>query len=672
MKVVTFLARRGKRPIRPRGTAALAFVGALILTGLTLAVAPQSASAADFAISTPAGTFFTGSITVSGSKEPGTYVQVTSAASDAPHCIVPGVGEPTDGETWSCTFAAGSGELAVSASQYPADDRNGAVVGPLSVTVRNLTAPTIDGPEPLVTAGLVSGSGLVGASILISAGGTQYTTVAQAPSGFWSYPLPLSSGSYDVSVSQQWAGTPDVGPSTTRSVIIDKDPPPLPAITAPAAGSSIDAQPVTFAGTGEDGSRVDVFVDGVTACSGIVAAGVWSCAASGIADGSRTIQGIQWDVAGNASGATSGFTVTIASPTQPEPQPSQPPAAPAPAPVAPAPTPNQSTTPTPTTPFLPPPVGGFSGLPPGETWGTATDYGAAIPDIFGGGVQWGWAVLLGLAFVLLIALPLRLLSRIASGRVNWRFWRRANDDPPVLGPWTTAAAALAASIMLAALAGGIQGEVRYLRLVVAIGIALVALNGVGVALASKLSSRAFAHRSGIRILPLFLAVAAVTALVSRTGGIQPPIIVGVVIAAAFAADLGARGRGIVSLAQVGAVLVMGCAAWLGHSALGPQVGFWASLASETLAALTIAALGSLILLLLPVAGMPGRYLFEWSPVAWGGIAVLGGTAAAAVVALSSTFPLALLLVGAGLLAAVCVATWAWLTYVQPQLAASAG
>ncbi|MGV8883289.1 MAG: hypothetical protein ACOH19_14165 [Rhodoglobus sp.] len=687
---MTFRDQRGERSFRRRGRAALAVAATLILCGLSLTVSSSSASAAPFGISTAADSFFTGSVTVSGSKEPGTYVQVTSPASDAPHCIVPGTGEPTDSETWTwtCTFPAPSGQLTVSATQYAVD--GGAATGPLSVTVRNLTAPTINGSDLMLTAGLISGTAMDGATVIISAGGQQFTTTA--PGGMWSYPLPLSSGTYSVTAMQQWPGTSDAGPSTTRSIIIDKDPPPLPTFTLPVPGSTAEPGPMTFSGAGEDGGRVDVFVDGVAACSSFVGMGVWSCAASGITDGERSIQAIQWDLAGNASGATAAFTLTIATPAAPPAPPAPPTQEPVPpAPVTPEvtpPAPEQPTSPTtppitpqspsteppsqaaPTIPFLPPPVGGVSGLPPAETWGTPTDYGAAIPDLFSGTIGWGWALLLGFGFVVLIGLPLRLLTTVMRGRVQWRFWRRRErdeDEPPLFGPWTTAALALGAAVVLAAVAGGIQGEVRYARLVLAIGIALVVLNGLAVAVPTKVTNRTLGTHTGIRLIPLFLTVAAVTAVVSRVGGIQPPIIVGVVIAASFASGFGARGRGIVSLAQVASVAAVGCLAWLGQSALGPQIGFWGSLLSETLAATAIAGVGSLMLLLLPVAGMPGRYIFEWSRIVWGGSAIVGSSLAAALVALSPSFPLFAFLVGCALFAAVCVAAWAWLTYVQPQL-----
>jgi hypothetical protein len=670
---VTFRNQSGARLLLRRGGAALAITGALIIAAAGLAFAPLPAAAAAFGISPSTGAFFTGSITVTGSKELGTNVQVSSSASEEPHCIVPGDGEPDDTETWTCTFEAPSGELTVSALQYDADG-SGSSVGPLSVTVRNLTAPTIDGSDGLLTTGLISGSGFAGASIIISAGGNQYTAVVEAPSGVWSFPLPLPSGSYDVGVSQQWPDTSDTSVSASRTVIIDKDRPALPAFTLPAAGSTVEGQRVTFAGTGEDGGRVDVFVDALTACSVIVGNGVWSCSANVGGPGAHVIQAIQWDTAGNASGATDGFTLTVASPVAPQsPQSSPSPGEAAPAPVVP-PVPQPRTSPSPNTPltlpFFPPPVGGVSGLPPGETWGTATNYGAAIPNILMGSVAWGWALLLGLGFVILVGLPLRLLVPVLRGRTRWGFRRRpepGKGEPTRQKSGRTAVGALASAILLAALAGGIQGEVRYLRLAIAIAIALAVINVVGVALATIFASGALGEPTGIRLVPLFLVAAALTALISRTGGIQPPIVVGVIIAAAFTPKLAVRGRAIVSLSQLTAVAVLGGAAWIGHGALRAQDGFWGSLLSEILAAGCIAGLGSLIFLLLPIASMPGRYVFDASPIVWVSVAIAGGTLAAGLIALSPTFPLPLLVATCGIFAAGCLAAWAWLNFVQPQL-----
>jgi hypothetical protein len=559
------------------------------------------------------------------------------------------------------------------------------------VAVRILSAPAFTGPS--LTTGLVTGTGLAGAGITIIGSGPQDPsgpcTVVQVPSGFWSCPLPVSaSGTYSISVQQTWAGTGEpggiAGPFTVR---VDKDAPGLPVFTQPTGGQRILTQPTRFAGTGENGGRVEIFVDGTLVCTSGVSAGVWGCDAE-LADGDHAVQGIQWDAAGNAGGGTEafGFAVGEQSATTPGPAtpggPAPPTADPTPAP-SPTPTPSTTRSPTPpartpipTTPFFPPPVGGESGLPPGDTWGTPTDYGAAIPTVAASVERGIWPLGLGLAigFVLLFALPLRLLVGVLHGRVLWRGRlagrNRHVDEPaespaPLLGPWVTAAGALGAAVLLAALAGGIQGEVRYLRLAIGIGIALFALNGVAVALTTKLTSRALGSVTGIRLVPLFLALAAVTALVSRTGGIQPPVIVGVVIAARFVVGLPARARGIVSVVEIGAITILGCVGWLAHSAIGPVEGFGPSLASETLAALCIAALGSAMVLLLPVSWMPGRLILEWSKAAWVAITLVAGTIAATVIAGSDSFPVAWMVGIALAFAAISCATWCWIRFVEP-------
>lgn len=670
-----------QRSVRRRGAKTFVTLGAIAALALGgILATPDAAAAADFAITTPDGTLFTSpTVTLAGTKAPDGRVEVPSLRGGDPYCIVADAAE-----TWSCTFTLDDGAATVVAREYPAD----ATLAPTeaSVNVRVLSSPAIDGADPLLTTGLISGSGLPGSGILVSASGpesfsTQCTSVQS--SGYWSCPLPVSaSGEYSVTVQQLWAGTGEPGGSASRTVIVDKAAPPVPTVTRPAPGIRITSQPATFSGAGENGARVDVFVDSLLVCSSPVTGTAWSCQASGIADGDRLVQAIQWDSAGNPSGASTGVRVSFgpagggvappAAPQNPD-APADPEApAPAPAPLTPQqPTP-QTPDASPGLPFFPPPIGGESGLPPGDTWGTPTDYGAAIPPIWSS--PWLLALALAIAFVVLLALPLRLFFATLRGRVEPRLARIAgrnrtvtDGDDPVLSPWTVAALALAAAIMLAALAGGIQGEARYLRLILALGLALVALNFLGVALPTKLSSGSLGSRTGIRIVPLFLLAAGLTAFFSRSGGVQPPVIIGVVIAATFAADAGLRRRGIVSIVQLGAITLLGLWAWLGHSALGPQEGFALALASETLAGLCVAALASVMLLLLPVWRMPGRHLYDWSWPAWLATALVAGTLASGVIGTSATFPLPWVLGGALTFAAASVAAWAWIRWVEPQL-----
>ena len=216
-----------------------------------------------------------------------------------------------------------------------------------------------------------------------------------------------------------------------------------------------------------------------------------------------------------------------------------------------------------------------------------------------------------------------------------------------------------------------QAEARYLRLALAIGIALAILNGAAV-LVAKITGAAFGWSTGIRLAPLLLGIAAVTALVSRAAGIQPPIVVGIVVAVWFTPLVGGRARGIVSLAQVAAIVALGFGAWLAQSALGPVGGFLPSLASEALSALCIAALGSAMVMLLPVHRMPGRLIWEWSRAAWAGAILVAATVAGVIIAGGSGFPVPWVLGGALVFAAVSIAAWAWVRFVEPQFEAVGG
>lgn len=664
---MTLQTRDGNaRPVRHRGAGPLGLAGTVIVLGMALAglAQPQPAAAADLTITTPAETLFDShSVTITGTRDGAHAIEL--AANGTPVCTA-----PPGGESWACTMELPDGPTTITATTTADDsiDNESAAASTASVAIRVLGAPTIDDATEL---GMLTGTGLAGAGIVITAEGpeslsTECTTVL-VPDGTWGCPLPVhTSGEYTITAQQTWPGSGEPGgTSGPITVTLDKDPPAAPEVTSPEAGATVDAQPATYAGTGGTGARVDVFGDGALLCSTTVVARAWSCTGGGLPSGEHGIQAIQWDAAGNASAPSAPITVTFATDAPSAPvTPAQPDQPPSPTtPTLPAPDAG------PAIPLIPPPVGGESGLPPGETWDLPTDYGAAIPSASTAALDGGWLASLafGIGFVGLVALPLRL----ALGAVRDRLPRRSPDepraDPPLLSPQVTIAAALTAAAVLAALASGIQAEVRYLRLVIAITVALAIVNGVGVALAARVAGRSAGVAAGIRLVPFLLGTAAVSALLSRVAGIQPPIVLGVVVAAVLAGGLTRRGRGVVSLVQLATMTALGLGGWLAQGAMGPVEGFWPSLLSESLAALCLAALGSMLVLTLPVGGLPGHHLFEWSRPLWAGVAVAGSAFAAAVIARSASFPLPAAAGVALTFAAVCLAVWSWARFVQPQL-----
>ncbi|HEU4807986.1 MAG TPA: hypothetical protein VFT01_06950, partial [Homoserinimonas sp.] len=170
----------------------------------------------------------------------------------------------------------------------------------------------------------------------------------------------------------------------------------------------------------------------------------------------------------------------------------------------------------------------------------------------------------------------------------------------------------------------------------------------------------------LRFLPVLLLIAAIATVLARITGMEPPLVGGVLIAAAFTLSVPVKPRAMVNLAQVGSVLALALLAWPAHSLMGPVDGFWASVLSEMLATVCLAGLGSALILMLPIGALPGRVVLEWSRKAWFAATLAVGTVAAAVLlgGIQPAFPmLATLLIVAGF-AAVCVAVWAWVNYVE--------
>jgi hypothetical protein len=225
--------------------------------------------------------------------------------------------------------------------------------------------------------------------------------------------------------------------------------------------------------------------------------------------------------------------------------------------------------------------------------------------------------------------------------------------------------ATAAALIL--LTVGINGEVRFLRLLAAVGIGIALLNVVGVAFTTRLTGRLQRISGRLRFLPLLLVTAAAAALLSSLAGMDPPLIIGVLIGVGFVQAAAVRPRGIVNLAEVGTIVALSTLAWLAHQWWYPLEGFWANLTLEILATLCLAGLGSAMVLVLPVGRLPGRVLLEWSPVVWGVTVTVVATLAWAIALgrSATSFPVLGTFLIAGGFAALSVAVWAWVRYVEP-------
>lgn len=659
---------------RPTARRALAGLATTAIAAVALALAPTPPAAAAAAFDVPPSDFVAGSaVTLTGVKDAGSTLVIRREGQ-----VVCTVADP-DAVTWECAgIAVPSGVHEFTGEETLPDD----AVEPLApLTLRVLAAPVLEGAGgSLLTTGRFSGSAVPGASIQLQSigpGGTiDHACPAALPDGFWSCALALDSGQYEVRARQSSAaiGPEFSGYSAAAAVTIDRTPPPAPTVTSPRSGPST-TRSVTARGGGEPDALLQVFIDGTLACETIVSpSGSWACPVRWPGPGAFTLQALQRDAAGNFSSSSARVEVRYAPP---------PPDAAAPPPPAPAPT--ESTTPSPVpsgppAPGEPAPAPAPHATPPTSNWGTPTGFGASLPTAEQVAERGGWTVapLAGLAYLLLAALPLRafathVLPRLRRPRIVLTGRNRAPtglevDPPPValaLSPALVAAGTLGGAAVIAALSGGVDAEVRYLRLTAAIGLGLLLLNAIAVLLPARLAGRVARVDIVVRLLPGILLVALVAALVSRFGGLQPPLLAGVLIAATAAIGASRRARAGVAVAQTSGVAALALIGWAAHDLLTPSTGFWMTLASETAAAVALGGLGSLLMVLLPVGPLPGRTLYAVSPPAWAAVALVSATIAGAILVSGPAFPLAALVLAGAAFAGVLSAAVVWTRWVAP-------
>ncbi len=624
----------------------------------------------------------TGRVVVSGTKLAGSSVSVNAAGSAL--CTV----RADAAATWSCGEVSlpDGAAIELTAIEVAAD---GSSVRPGSTTVDVLGPPDVDAGAP-VTTGLVSGVGHPGSVVAVSVDGTVDAACAAVPvqfTSFWSCNLARGSGGpVSITATQSNAGIGDdvtSASSPARSLTIDRDAPASASIVSPAAGTRVQRVPVVVTGTGEESAAVDLYVDDSPVCSTLVVGGTWSCTVTSIADGAHTLQAIQRDAAGNYAAPSAVSTVFFGprpAAQQAAPEPSE---SPAPSPSEPAPAP--STTPDAASPAPGPPLsasggdagGGFGG------WGLPSGFGADLETAAGitDSGHWYTAPLLALLFVVLVAMPLRLLAGAFGGRVRMPHpsvtgrnrdrrdilaLRGTLADRSVLRPWIVSALALVACAVLAVFAGGVEGEVRYVRLFLAVTAGLAILSIVGSVVATRSAATSLGVVRRLTFLPVMLLAAALTAIASRLTDLDPPFVAGVLIGAGFASGVPVRARALVNLAQVGTLTTLGAVGWMLHGALGDATGFWPSVVSETLATLCLAGLGSALIMMIPIASLPGRAILQWSVPAWtGSMFVVASVTAMAVLGSADPAVLMPLVAAATVFACLSVATWAFLRFVEP-------
>lgn len=215
-------------------------------------------------IDLPSADLFTGSVTLLGTGEPGTEIEITLDGESFVRTTVDEAG------LWSATGIidrAGSYEVTVNAL-----DQNGRVVATSeSVTIPvvglelDIIPPTFDAPVAELAPGdlTLTGTGQPNSTVEIMVDDDVIGTATVDANGFWSWRGRLDeAGDYQVVVNAL---------DSEGNIVRSSEPAPLsiagaeaaaPVLISPQAGDSLVAGSQTFRGTGEPGTALEFIVDG--------------------------------------------------------------------------------------------------------------------------------------------------------------------------------------------------------------------------------------------------------------------------------------------------------------------------------------------------------------------------------------------------------------------------
>ena len=639
--------------------------------------------------SPPDGSFIGKSVTtVSGTRAAGQKLQLLDS-SGRDLCIIP-AGDTT---TWSCDPLLPNG---ASLTLRIVVEGESALSSQITVSV--LGEPTVIGGRTgsALSDGSLSGRGEPGALVTARHPAGVGCTGTADGAGNWVCLLEgtVPDGAAEITANQQKSSIS--GPSSSNdsravSIRFDMQRPAAPVLGSPRAGSRVDLAGTTYSGTGETGTTVTVFAGPYSVCEAPVLGGSWQCTAGGVAAGTYEVIAIQQDEAGNVSPGSVAIsvryanagpvTVTPGTPTSPSAAPS------ASATATPEPTALPSTAPV--APVDPPSADAdaddpAAGLPPGQ-WNDPTLFASAVPSPwYGSAYPWLNAVLLALDAVLLLAIPARLLAgtvaRARGGRPLWtptavagrNRAREEFETAPTLSVnrWLQGGIALVAAATLVMLSGPILDQPAYLRLLLAVVIALFLVNLVGALLPRLWSSRVLGAPATQSVLPRYLLLVFLTAIGSRVFEIQPALLFGLLgsVTVVTAATPAQRGQ----LAAVRTVSLIGLATvgWLVLGLLPGATNFGTALIAEIATTVVLTSVGSAVFILVPIGATSGRSILSWSPAIWVGLTLVAYTLLFAVLSpvvelWQSDGTVALLWVAAAGFAALSLSVWAWQRFVVP-------
>ncbi|WP_155483897.1 Ig-like domain-containing protein, partial [Trabulsiella odontotermitis] len=188
------------------------------------------------------------------------------------------------------------------------------------------TGPLTNGQLTNDTQPTLSGRGEAGATLTLLDGSTVLGSVTVQPDGNWTFTpgTPLAGGSHNFTVTATDAAGNTSAPSSAFTIVVDVTPPTVPAITGVTdntlpntgavvdGGSTNDTRPV-LNGTGDIGSIITVYSDGVALGSTTVSSnGQWTFRPpTALTNGPHDFTLTATDSAGNTSGTSADWTVRV-------------------------------------------------------------------------------------------------------------------------------------------------------------------------------------------------------------------------------------------------------------------------------------------------------------------------------------------------------------------------
>jgi len=197
------------------------------------------------------------------------------------------------------------------------------------------------------------------------------------------------------------------------------------------------------------------------------------------------------------------------------------------------------------------------------------------------------------------------------------------------GPWRKAAlGVIAAAVISAFVDPGIGLNWGSVRLATSISASFLLNVVVGWSVALWLARRIEHGVKGTYSFKAWsLAIVVATVIFTRITGMEPGMVFGLVAGLALGHMAAKAADAKVAVIQTGYAFAVGLVGWLTFSAVSPSLGgsgnVFVELLLDTLSGLAVAGFSAAPLALLPIAGMGGAKVYDWSRLAWFAMYVVG-------------------------------------------------